>query len=61
MVNKRDFTYVTDVVKPMMSAAHSNNKNFIVNIGSGNTYSVNYLVKLLGGKNYIPKRPGEPK
>ena len=58
----RDFTYVTDVVSAMMSAAYSNNKNFIVNIGSGNTYSVNYLVKLLGGKKtYIPKRPGEPK
>lgn len=58
----RDFTYVTDVVSAMMSAALSNNKNFIVNIGSGNTYSVNYLVKLLGGKKtYIPKRPGEPK
>lgn len=57
----RDFTYVTDVVNAMISAAHSDNENFIVNIGSGNTYSINYLVKLLGGKKtYIPKRPGEP-
>lgn len=57
----RDFTYVTDVVNAMISAAHSKNENFIVNIGSGNTYSINYLVKLLGGKKiYIPKRPGEP-
>ena len=58
----RDFTYVSDVVNAIISAAHSNNKNIIINIGSGNTYSVNYLVKLLGGKKtYIPKRPGEPK
>jgi len=32
-----------------------------MNIGSGNTYSVNRLVELLGGEvTYIPKRPGEP-
>ena len=31
------------------------------NVGSGNTYSINHLVKLLGGESvYIPKRPGEP-
>jgi UDP-glucose 4-epimerase len=33
----------------------------VFNVGSGNTYSVNNLVDLLGGeKVYIPKRPGEP-
>ena len=32
-----------------------------MNVGSGNTYSINQLVKLLGGAiAYIPKRPGEP-
>ena len=32
-----------------------------MNVGSGNTYSVNRLVELLGGEViYIPKRPGEP-
>jgi UDP-glucose 4-epimerase len=32
-----------------------------MNVGSGNHYSVNRLVKLLGGeKVHIPKRPGEP-
>ena len=31
------------------------------NVGSGNTYSINKLVKLIGGEiEYIPKRPGEP-
>ena len=33
----------------------------IFNVGSGQTVSVNKIVKLLGGKKiYIPKRPGEP-
>lgn len=57
----RDFTYVTDVVDACFSAAKSDIQNEIMNVGSDNTYSVNYLVELLGGeKTYIPKRPGEP-
>ena len=32
-----------------------------MNVGSGKTYSINYLAKLLEGDvTYIPKRPGEP-
>ncbi|AXH10893.1 NAD-dependent dehydratase [Malaciobacter halophilus] len=57
----RDFTFVTDVVDACLSAAKSEYTNEIFNVGSDNTYSVNYLVELLGGeKTYIPKRPGEP-
>lgn len=57
----RDFTYVTDVVNAMISAAESNLVGEAINIGSGNTYSVNRLVELLKGDViYIPKRPGEP-
>lgn len=57
----RDFTFVTDVVDACYSAAISDITNEIMNVGSDNTYSVNYLVELLGGeKTYIPKRPGEP-
>lgn len=57
----RDFTFVADVVDAFMMAAESEHKDEIMNVGSGNTYSVNQLVKLLGGKAvYIPKRPGEP-
>ena len=58
----RDFTFVTDVVDACFTAAN----NFkisgeVMNVGSGNTYSVNRLVELLGGPvTYIPKRPGEP-
>ena len=57
----RDFTYVSDVVEAIVAAAKSNISGEIINIGSDNTYSVNQLVDLLGGKViYIPKRPGEP-
>ena len=53
----RDFTYVTDVVEAMIIAAKSKVKNNIFNIGSGNTYSVNKIVKLLGGKKiFLPKK-----
>jgi UDP-glucose 4-epimerase len=57
----RDFTFVTDVVDACFCAAKSDIVGEIMNVGSDNTYSVNYLVELLGGeKTYIPKRPGEP-
>lgn len=57
----RDFVFVSDVVSAMILAAKSNIRNEIFNVGSGQTYSINALVKLLGGKvAYIPKRPGEP-
>ena len=57
----RDFVYVTDVVRAFVAAAQSNIANEVFNVGSGSTYSINYLVELLGGtKVHIPKRPGEP-
>lgn len=57
----RDFTYVTDVANAFIHAAKSNATGEAFNVGSGNHYSVNYLVSLLGGeKVHIPKRPGEP-
>ena len=57
----RDFTYVEDIVDVICSALKSKVKNQIFNVGSGKTYSINYLTKLIGGKKiYIPKRPGEP-
>src|SRR6185295_8995531 len=49
----RDFTFVTD--------AASDVSGEVFNVGSANTYSINRLVELLGGKAlHIPKRPGEP-
>ena len=57
----RDFTFVTDVVDAFLTAARSNLIGETMNVGSGNTYSVNYLTELLGGEAvHIPKRPGEP-
>lgn len=57
----RDFTYVTDVVDAVYTASQSDKSGQIYNVGSNNHYSVNTLVKLLGGDiEYIPKRPGEP-
>ena len=57
----RDFTYVTDVVQSMLSAAMSDLSSKVYNVGSGKTISINRVVELLGGeKVYIPRRPGEP-
>lgn len=57
----RDFTYVTDVARAFYAAAQSDVRGQAMNVGSGNHYSVNRLVELLGGAvEYIPKRPGEP-
>ncbi len=57
----RDFTYVTDVCEAFFAACKSDVKGEIINIGSENTYSINKLVELIGGKKvFIPKRPGEP-
>ncbi|OGV83462.1 MAG: NAD-dependent dehydratase [Lentisphaerae bacterium RIFOXYB12_FULL_65_16] len=57
----RDFTFVTDVAQAYVMAAASDLSGEIFNIGSGNTYSINRLVELLGGAvTHVPKRPGEP-
>lgn len=58
----RDFTFVTDVVKACYESAKSEKAiGQTMNVGSGNTYSVNQLVELLEGPyEFIPKRPGEP-
>ena len=57
----RDFTFVTDVARAFLLAAYCEHQNLVLNVGSGKTYSINYLAELLGGKKtYIPKRPGEP-
>lgn len=58
---KRDFLYVTDIVKGFLAAAKSNKAGEIWNLGAGNPQSVNRLVELLGGDvAHVPKRPGEP-
>lgn len=57
----RDFTYVADVAEAFICAAKSELSGEVMNVGSGDHYSVNRLVELLGGEVvHIPKRPGEP-
>lgn len=57
----RDFTHVTDVVDALIKISASELTGEIFNVGSGSTYSVKYLAKLIGGESVnIPKRPGEP-
>ena len=59
---KRDFTYVSDVISSIIKTYKNKNvSSQIYNVGSGKSISVNRIVKLLGGsKIFIPKRPGEP-
>ncbi len=58
---KRDFTYVTDVVSAFYKSAVSKVENQILNVGSGKCVSVNRIVEILKGPRIkIPKRPGEP-
>ena len=57
----RDFTFVTDVADAFVRAAESDVAGEIFNVGSGGTYSINSLVKLLKGPVIrLPRRPGEP-
>jgi UDP-glucose 4-epimerase len=57
----RDFTFVSDVARAFLAAAESGLSNRVFNVGSGNHYSINRLVGLLGGEiTYLPKRPAEP-
>ena len=57
----RDFTFVSDVADAFALAAESNESGKIMNVGSGDTYSINRLIELLGGEQvHVPKRPGEP-
>lgn len=57
----RDFTFATDVIDVFVRTAESELEGEVLNVGSGNTYSINYLVSLLGGDVvHIPRRPGEP-
>lgn len=58
----RDFTFVEDVADACLAAAVCDSAvGEIMNVGSGNTYSINQLASLLEGDIiYIPKRPGEP-
>ena len=58
---RRDFVFVTDLVKAFLLAAESDCEQEIFNVGAGRPQPVNRLVALLGGDVvHVPKRPGEP-
>ena len=58
---KRDFTYVSDVVQAFLKASKAKEPGKIFNVGSGETVSINKVVSYLKGKKvFIKKRPGEP-
>jgi UDP-glucose 4-epimerase len=58
---KRDFTYISDIVQAFYKSINLK-KNFrIYNVGTGKPISINKIVRLLDCKSVnIPKRPGEP-
>tara|TARA_Y100000593_G_C4234358_1_gene298726 strand:- start:523 stop:939 length:417 start_codon:yes stop_codon:yes gene_type:complete len=63
---RRDFTYVSDVVLANIAAMKEpfNDKLFeIYNVGTGKNYSINEIANLLNAKNivYINDRPAEVK
>lgn len=58
---KRDFTYIRDVVGATILAAEKKIEGGeVINIAAGRNFSVNELADLIGGqKVYLPQRPGE--
>tara|TARA_B100001027_G_C16248803_1_gene323376 strand:+ start:466 stop:1443 length:978 start_codon:yes stop_codon:yes gene_type:complete len=58
---KRDFTYVSDIVEAFHKCLFYKGKIKIFNVGTGKPISVNKIVRILKcNKIKIPKRPGEP-
>ena len=59
---KRDFTYVDDVVEALKTSMNRKQSGEIFNVGSARSVSVNHIANLIGGKKVnIPDRPGEPR
>ena len=59
---RRDFTYVGDVVNANILAAHHKDKlnGDVINIGNGDNYSVNEVVKMYGGQSTAGQKVLEP-
>lgn len=57
---RRDFTFVGDVVRANMMAAMAHDVTGVINIGTSKNYSINEVAELIGGDvEYIPPRLGE--
>ena len=60
----RDYTHVDDIVEANILAMNSDKvgNGEVINIGNGEPYSVNQLVKIIGGEFiFIDPRPGDPR
>ena len=60
----RDYTHVDDIVEANILAMNSDKvgNGEVINIGNGEPYSVNQLVKIIGGEFiFIDPRPGYPR
>ena len=60
---KRDFTYVGDVVNANILASQSNNvgKGEVINIGNGDNRSINQIAEMIGGETVHVEPVVEPK
>lgn len=57
---RRDFTFVGDVVRANIMAAMNYEANGLFNIGTGTNYSINQVAEMImGDKMNIPPRPAE--
>jgi len=57
---RRDFTFVSDVVRANMLALYNHEAVGTFNVGSGKNYSINELAEMIGGPAvHIPPRLGE--
>jgi UDP-glucose 4-epimerase len=60
---RRDFTFISDIVEANISAMNASAKAFpfkIYNVGTGKNYSINEIADLIGAeKVYINERPAE--
>jgi len=58
---RRDFTYVTDIVRGLVALSGQTWKGEVFNLGSGRNYSINELAQLFRPHQirHIPARPGE--
>lgn len=57
---RRDFTFVGDVVRANMLAMMNRDATGVINIGTGKNHSINQVASFVGGTvEFIPVRPGE--
>ena len=58
---KRDFVHVDDIVEANILSSLSNKKGKTYNVGTGNSYTVNKIADMFGGKKIYGEKRIEPK